>query len=275
MRSGDRAAFSGASLLLAEDDPLNADIAARTLQKMGCRVTVASDGLIAVRACEEGQFDLILMDCEMAEMDGLEASRRIRALEMRSNKVRTPIVALSAHAPADIRERCLAAGMDGVMAKPFREALLHETLCRWIEGKEGPGQDEKVEISAAHSDAMPVIDREALEGISAFKGRNGQILLKSMITRFDDASRTQLKLLQKHQGEGATEEVKRIAHTLRSSSGALGAARVSRCCAEIESQAALAPLSGTLSALEKELAAAVKRLREIVGEREELTRAAG
>src|ERR1700684_4456747 len=101
MRGKDGKAFFDASLLLAEDDPLNADIASRTLRKRGGRVVVASDGLAAARMWEEGDFDLILMDCEMAEMDGFEASRRIRAREKQSNRRHTPLVALTAHAPAE------------------------------------------------------------------------------------------------------------------------------------------------------------------------------
>lgn len=134
MREKDAKAFFDASLLLAEDDPLNADIASRTLRKMGCRVEVVSDGLAAARVWEKGAFDLILMDCEMAHMDGFEASRRIREMEKQSNRAHTPIVALSAHAPAEIRERCLASGMDDVMAKPFREAMLKDKLDAWLAG---------------------------------------------------------------------------------------------------------------------------------------------
>lgn len=272
MRNGDGKAFSGVSLLLAEDDPLNADIAARTLQKIGCHVATASDGLCAVGAWEEGEFDLILMDCEMAEMDGFEATRQIRAREMRSNRPRTPIVALSAHAPADIRERCLAAGMDDVMAKPFREPLLRATLSRWIEGKEQTAPEESVQ---APQSGAPV-DRAVLDGIGAFQGDNGQALLKNVVTRFADTSRAQLSLLHEKHTEGQTEEVRRIAHTLKSSAAALGAKCVSQCCAEIETRASrgeLAPLPGFLSVLEKELSVAVSHLREIVGEG--LNRAAG
>lgn len=276
MRSRDGKAFLGASLLLAEDDPLNADIAARTLQKMGCRVIIAPDGLGAVAAWDQGEFDLILMDCEMAEMDGFEASRQIRAHETHANKRRTPIVALSAHAPADIKERCLAAGMDDVMAKPFREPLLRDMLSRWIEGKE-QAAEAGITVCAPQPGAVPSFDRSVLDDISAFQGGTGRILLKSVVTRFADTARVQLSLLHKNHAEGETEEVRRIAHTLKSSSAALGAKGVSQCCAEIEMRAGrgeLAPLSASLSLLEKELSVAVGHLREIVGERE-LSHAAG
>jgi two-component system sensor histidine kinase/response regulator len=277
MRDKDGKAFSDASLLLAEDDPLNADIASRTLRKLGCRVEIASDGLAATRMWEGRDFDLILMDCEMAEMDGFEASRRIREREKQSNRKRTPIVALSAHAPAEIRERCIAAGMDDVLAKPFREALLKDTLCSLIAGENPPLQEVSEQEPAETDPTMPV-DRSVLDGVSAFQGGNGQLLLRNIVARFADTARTQLSLLRKGQSDGASEDVRRVAHTLKSSSAALGAKCVSRCCAEIELRAAqgeLAPLPAFFSALERELSAAISQLREIAAEREELHRAAG
>jgi len=275
MQDKDGKAFSDASLLLAEDDLLNADIACRILRKLGCHIEVASDGFMATRMWEEGDFDLILMDCEMAEMDGFDASRKIREREKEAGRRHTPIVALSAHAPAEIRERCLAAGMDDVLAKPFREALLRDTLQAWIGGEKPvrAAVDEQPVRLAAVS-----VDRRVLDSITAFQGSSGQLLLKSIVGRFADAAHTQLGLLRKNHTEGETEEVRRIAHTLKSSSAALGANCVSQCCAEIEKQASkgeTAPLPAALSALEQELSAALRNLREIVGEREELHRVHG
>jgi CheY-like chemotaxis protein len=275
MRRKDGKALFDASLLLAEDDPLNADIVSRTLTKMGCRVAVATDGLAAARMWEDGDFDLILMDCEMAEMDGFEASRHIREREKISNREHTPIVALSAHAPTEIRERCLAAGMDDVLAKPFREAVLKDMLRCWIAGGSSTS-----EIPAQESvpDGAMSVDRRVLDSISAFQGGSGQALLRNIVTRFADTARTQLGMLREKHTEGETDAVRRIAHTLKSSSAALGANCVSRCCAEIETRAGrgeLAPLPSFLSTLEQELAAAVIHLRQIVGEREELNRVAG
>ena len=278
MRGKDGKAFFDASLLLAEDDPLNADIASRTLRKMGCRVVVASDGLAAARMWEEGDFDLILMDCEMAEMDGFEASRRIREREKQLSRRHTPIVALSAHAPAEIRERCIAAGMDEVLAKPFREALLKDTLCSLIAGEKPPVRNDSEQEPASEAYHTKPVDRSVLDGVSAFQGGNGQLLLRNIVARFADTARTQLSLLRKSQSDGASEDIRRIAHTLKSRSAALGAKCVSRCCAEIELRASrgeLAPLPAFLSALEEELSAAVGQLREITAEREELHRAAG
>jgi two-component system, sensor histidine kinase and response regulator len=276
MRGKDGKALFDASLLLAEDDPLNADIASRTLTKMGCRVAVATDGLAAARMWEEGDFDLILMDCEMAEMNGFEASRHIREREKISNREHTPIVALSAHAPTEIRERCLAAGMDDVLAKPFREAVLNDMLRCWIAGGAATSPARPAQEPAP--DATISVDRRVLDDISAFQGGSGQALLRNVVTRFADTARTQLGMLREKHTEGETDAVRRIAHTLKSSSAALGANCVSRCCAEIETRAGrgeLAPLPLFLATLEKELATAVIHLRQIVGEREELHRVAG
>jgi CheY-like chemotaxis protein/HPt (histidine-containing phosphotransfer) domain-containing protein len=273
MRDKDKKALFSASLLLAEDDPLNADIAARTLQKMGCRVRVASDGLSVARLFEEGSFDLILMDCEMPEMDGFGATRQIRQLE--AGRRHIPIVALTAHAPAEVREKCLAAGMDDVLAKPFKEAQLIQTLHRWIDGVGNTNVVREPSAAIAPVRAAELsVDRVALENVSAFKGRDGALLLKNVVARFADTARTQLLLLREKQAEGEAQEVLRIAHTLKSSSATLGAHCVSKCCAEIEARAGrgeLAPLPGFLATLEKELSAAVKMLGEIVGEREGLS----
>jgi CheY-like chemotaxis protein len=223
---------------------------------------------------EEGDFDLILMDCEMAEMDGFEASRRIREREKQSNRQHTPIVALSAHAPTEIRQRCIAAGMDDVLAKPFREAVLKDMLRFWVAGESSKAP----ETSAPIPDATVSVDRRVLDGISAFQGGSGRALLRNVVTRFADTARTQLGMLREKHTEGETDAVRRIAHTLKSSSAALGANCVSRCCAEIETRAGrgdLAPLPSFLSTLEHELAAAVSHLRQIVGEGEELNRVAG
>lgn len=274
MHVKDERTFSGASLLLAEDEPLNADIAGRTLGKLGCRVAVASDGHAAVRMWQEGDFNLVLMDCEMAGMDGFEAARQIRRLEAESNGRRTPIVALTAHAPQEIRERCLAAGMDDVLAKPFREKLLRDVLAHWTKGS--PNQDaEQTPLSGNDGGS---VDRQVLEGITAFQGANGRLLLKNLVNRFAETAINQLKLIRGNHGKREIEEVRRIAHTLKSSSAALGALRVSRCCSEIEIRAGrsdAASLPGLLDSLEGELSLAIQDLREIAAQRKDPDRAAG
>jgi CheY-like chemotaxis protein len=131
-RSQDRTAEaeegSGASLriLLAEDNLVNQRLALRVLEKRGHAVTLANHGKDAVEEFRKGKFDIVLMDIQMPEMDGFEATAAIRSHEVKAGG-RTPIMAMTAHAMQGDRERCLAAGMDGYVSKPIRpEDLFHE-----------------------------------------------------------------------------------------------------------------------------------------------------
>ncbi len=125
----------GHRILLAEDNVVNRKVAARLLEKQGHRVTVAENGRIALQRALGEEFDLILMDVQMPEMDGLEATRRIRQVERASGR-HTPIVALTAHALTGDRERCLAAGMDGYVTKPIRADQLLMAIQRLASRRE-------------------------------------------------------------------------------------------------------------------------------------------
>ncbi len=107
------------NVLLAEDNPVNQRLATRLLQKMGHSVTVVENGQMAVQAFMNNSFDILLMDIQMPEMDGFEATDRIRKKEKEKDSPRVKIVAMTAHAMAGDRERCLAAGMDGYISKPI------------------------------------------------------------------------------------------------------------------------------------------------------------
>jgi len=114
-------------VLVAEDNLVNQQLAKRLLEKRGHRVVVAANGREALAAVEKENFDLVLMDVQMPEMDGLEATAAIREKE-KDNGARLPVVALTAHAMKGDRERCLAAGMDGYLSKPIRSQELDKVL---------------------------------------------------------------------------------------------------------------------------------------------------
>ncbi|HAA04384.1 MAG TPA: hypothetical protein DCE18_13655 [Syntrophobacteraceae bacterium] len=130
------------NLLLAEDNPVNQRLAARVLEKHGHRVTVVENGLEALIALENKNFDLILMDIQMPDLDGLETARAIRKLEVGSGR-HIPIIALTAHALHGDRERCFEAGMDDYISKPIRTDNLLKIIEKWAIGS--PRLDRPVE----------------------------------------------------------------------------------------------------------------------------------
>ncbi len=129
-----------ARLLVAEDNPVNQKVAVRLLRKLACDVVVVENGRDAVAAALGGGFDAILMDCQMPEMDGFVATRRIRAAEQEDARI--PIIAMTAHANPGDRERCLDAGMDDYVTKPVEPRALAEVLERWLEGGDADGDGE-------------------------------------------------------------------------------------------------------------------------------------
>ncbi len=121
-----------AEVLLAEDAPVNREIAVAMLANLGCRVQCADNGQRTLELLRSRHFDLVLMDCQMPEMDGFECTRRWRGVEHAERRARLPIVALTANALAGDRENCLAAGMDDYLAKPITAARLAEVLARHL-----------------------------------------------------------------------------------------------------------------------------------------------
>ncbi len=122
---------SGIRILLAEDDTMVRDILQLTLERRGRRTEIAENGQEAVRKWKEGKFDLILMDLQMPEMTGLEATRKIRELEAGEEK-HTTIIGLTAHARPEVKEECLTAGMDQVLTKPVKIKELEEVIGSWL-----------------------------------------------------------------------------------------------------------------------------------------------
>jgi len=119
------------SILLVEDNAANMRVTQALLETLGCRVTPARNGLEAVGVYRENQFDLVLMDCQMPEMDGYEATRAIRQIEGFQGR-RTPVIALTAHAMEGSREASLDSGMDDQITKPLTMAALTGKLLEWL-----------------------------------------------------------------------------------------------------------------------------------------------
>jgi len=140
---------AGARVLLAEDNAVNQLLMRRMLQRLGCTVDLAGNGLEAVEKWRGGAFDVVMMDCQMPEMDGLDAARQIRGEERVSGRARTPIVAVTAHVLTEYRNLCQEAGMDLYLAKPISFAALADVLSVSLaQGGEGPWQQRRQRLGA-------------------------------------------------------------------------------------------------------------------------------
>ncbi|MBI2319853.1 MAG: response regulator, partial [Betaproteobacteria bacterium] len=155
-------AFSGVRVLLAEDNPVNQDVARAMLESLDCEVHIAENGAKTLAALEKEQFDIVLMDLHMSEMDGFDATAQIRArrllrprqLAAAAEPVRLPIIGLTASAIKGDRELCIAAGMDDYLAKPIRRDALRQVLGRWVFGRSagsvsGEGHADEAQASAS------------------------------------------------------------------------------------------------------------------------------
>ena len=216
-RSGTPAAEVRASrtlrILLAEDHPINQDLAVRILERWGHVVTVANDGREAVEACKTEEFDLVLMDVQMPEMDGLAATAALRALEKPAGR-HTPVIAMTAHAMEGDKERCLAAGMDGYVTKPIDRARLFRAIEEVTDAassaKAEPldGVDAVVEVS---EDAGEVIDMQAL----MYRFDDDDELLRDMIHKFWQAAPRLVADMHSAVTRADNESLDRAAHTLK------------------------------------------------------------
>ena len=217
-------------ILLAEDNPVNQEVATTMLRKRGHTVDTADNGREAVAAVERASYDLVLMDIQMPEMDGFEATAAIRALGERG---RLPIVALTAHALTGERERCIAHGMDGYLSKPFKAHELFATAEGWggaalPAAAAAPGSVAAVDLDTLRSQLRDAGAEEALDGIvDTFLGSVPERVTK-LVAALDG---------------GTPAEVAFAAHALKSSAGTVGAAPFAGLLARIEAAGRTASLS--------------------------------
>ena len=230
-------AGSRGTILLVEDNLINQQVALGILEVQGYSVSVANNGREAVDAHARGGFDLVLMDCQMPEMDGFEATREIRRQEASSSGKRVPIIALTANAMANDRAECLRAGMDDHLSKPFSMQTMQDMLDRWMPPT-AAGDAEVVELAArVTAKAAEVLDREVLEQLSKVRMNGKPELLTRVINLYLVESPKLMAQLKAAAAAGDAPQIARFAHSLKSSSANVGATILSRYCADLEATA--------------------------------------
>jgi CheY-like chemotaxis protein len=213
-------------ILLAEDNPINQEVAVGMIESLQCQVDVVATGLQAVQALERCSYDVVLMDCQMPEMGGLEATRIIREREAVPSTSRpvmhTPIIALTAHALPSDREQCLAAGMDDYLSKPFTMEALHATLARWLSHQpvaaSASAPDERPE--APRSDA---IDRKVLDTLRSLRRGGTTDLLHKVLHLYLHNAPQLLNTMRDAVAHSDALALQQAAHSLKSSSANVGA----------------------------------------------------
>jgi signal transduction histidine kinase/CheY-like chemotaxis protein/HPt (histidine-containing phosphotransfer) domain-containing protein len=215
-------------VLLAEDNAVNQRVAVLLLERLGYRPDVVGNGQEALDALRDRAYDVVLMDVQMPVMDGLEASRRVRA-ELPADR-QPRIVAMTANAMAEDREQCLEAGMDDYLAKPVRPEELAAAL-----GRAGAGvaADERDQPEAV-VEQPPAVDLSVLQSLTSRLGDRGPALLARLLDTWETETASRLGELQTAVAQQDAEDVARLAHSIRGGSASRGAVRLAEVCGEVE-----------------------------------------
>ena len=254
-------------MLLVEDNAINQEIALAMLEETGYQATPADNGRRALALWQQQPFDVILMDCQMPDMDGFEATRRLRRMESEQGRSRTPIIALTANAILGDRELCLDAGMDDYLAKPYTRAALLAVLARWrpastaaaaAETPAAPAQSQAAKAAAPGA----ILDAAALDNLRAMRRPGRADVLGRIIDLFHSDAPRLLGQLEAAARASDAAALQLAAHTFKSSCANVGALGLSATCREIEEYArgndvgsALRHIRGIQQELDRVLAA--------------------
>ncbi len=242
----------GHRILLVEDTPVNREVAIGMLEMLGYHIHAVENGRLAVDAVARERFDVVLMDCQMPEMDGFTATRTIREQERSApDHPHVPIIALTANAMEGDRTRCLAAGMDDYLAKPFTMVQLSGLLSQWLAKTQPAGgapaatqpadpPDGPVEPTV--SPAVAEIDKTAWDAIRALQRPGRPDILAKVLAAYLDDSRQLVEEIRTAVETQDADTLTKAAHRLKSSSAQLGALTTAAHCKELEGFGRLARL---------------------------------
>lgn len=233
-------------VLVAEDNVVNQRVALRQLHKLGYSADGVANGLEVLAALERIRYDVVLMDCQMPEMDGFEAAAEIRRRE--GGLRHTTIVAMTANALYGDRDRCLAAGMDDYISKPVRPEAMSGIIQRWTRSTKEP--------AASRGGIEPeAIDTSVISNLRALQSGIEPNLLAELIDSFLEDSVKRIELMRGAVASGDAKGLIRTAHALKGGSGTVGANRMAALCDLLEDRSREGSFEGTavlITALEEE-----------------------
>ncbi|NOT10867.1 MAG: EAL domain-containing protein [Methylococcaceae bacterium] len=227
----------GRKILLAEDNVINQEVGQGIIRALGCQVQVVNNGKEAIEAFGKEHYDLILMDCHMPEMDGFQATAKIREQELaQAVQTHIPIIALTADVQKGIGDRCISAGMDGYISKPFSKQQLQTIFIQWLSSSENR------ELSGIVADIpdrqLPVeksqINVIAIDALRNITTETGESLLNRAIELFVNSAAQEISKMRMAFANDDAETLTRIAHSFKSSCANLGADSLADACKTIE-----------------------------------------
>ncbi|GAB3442585.1 response regulator [Massilia solisilvae] len=227
-------------VLLAEDNPVNVEVAMAMLESLGLSAEYARNGEEALAMVRRGDYDAVLMDCQMPVMDGFAATSAIRRDERESGRGHVlPVIAITANALQGDREACLAAGMDDYLSKPFTQQQLAAVIGRWIalplvatrHHDDEPPTLPPESVEVIHRD---VINRAALDNIRALSKDGGDALVQKVIAAYVDDAPQHLRTLRRAIDVHDPASVRKVAHSLKSASANVGAQKLAQLCKDLE-----------------------------------------
>ncbi len=246
-------------ILVAEDSPINQTVIQRMLERLGYISDVVDNGVKVLRAWEKGIYQLILMDCEMPELDGYDAAIEIRQRELATN-TRIPIIALTAHALAEHRERSRASGMDEHLSKPISLPVLKNTLERWEYAQphipRTLPETPSLPTQEASDTATPALDAKSFAALrQALKEH-----LPTILRQFLDYAPQQLERLKTAWQQQDQDTLKRASHQFKSEAAQIGALELGRRCKILE----MSVRSGNIDTAQLELEAIEAELQKLI-----------
>ena len=239
--TSDACRFDGAKVLVVDDNDVNLEVARDALQRLSIRPDLVDSGQRAIDQAANSGYDLILMDCSMPEIDGFEATRRIRAAESEAGRDRVPIIALTAHVAGGPADSWRDAGMDGILSKPFSLSDLSACLQQWLETSDGTtepaaaeevGQNAQIATEAVEPAPAAIIDEKTIANLAEMDTDGTLVarILKLYLSRVSQAVSTiEAALLETSDVQSAA-----AAHALKSMSYNAGAAQVAEIAGRIE-----------------------------------------
>ncbi|MDK9718627.1 MAG: ATP-binding protein [Trichlorobacter sp.] len=244
--------LKGLAVLLADDVEVNRELAKAVLERSDHRITEATNGQEALNAYAAGRFDIVLMDVQMPEMDGLQAAAGIRRLEQERGTGRTPIVAMTAYAGKDDRDKCLAAGMDDYLSKPVKPAQMLEMLQRYCSAATAGPELETVATppptpAPAVEDEIPVYAKaDLLERLGG-----AEALIPRFLGLFFKGVEPNMAALEEAIAAAEPDKVRTTSHAIKGSSANIGAMQMRETAAAIEADAKTGDITAVPAGLEK------------------------